>query len=1120
MNKTKVIIAIMLVAIMVMGVLFIVPGTNSNQNRQIASTNNILASHNIAVNSKISHTSTVAPTLNRKDEGANLVKEAKQYGLPIKDLFLPNFMSTSNVRNGLITLGYAESPAPMGIGFYGLYNQSGKTVGANYTFPSVAAHVNLSELQTINLADDAPQTVTFQLNSILNNVNLFGNGTYNFWTQNVVDYSARTHQLTFVLNIWNFTNPNAPNSPIMNNVLYYSSQQRTSYPDAIIIVGPTYTITGSGLNLYLYMNTSIVNGRQALWFNYSLPQISKSGTYEEAVFNSTTDAAPLTYLVSGTEMTPTGYIPYDSEIMIGGPGGGSTATVQNISGTMNLMYFNSTIGHFVNVPNAYDIGSETGETSTGVDVHYSGSTAYLTSGPSMVYGLWNETNNTFVQYNGQVKSNGGEPFLFIAQNTKAANKGFWNWAPLGHAGTFHYLLPKSMMYPFEALENYYDISGSNVSYLNVTTSTIINMKANNSMGVYTPIILDGNNAVKSVAISGTGTRSDPYVIDAYSSQINTTFAQLNDYAFPVFPGVFIYNSNVNVTVVNFNMPVSYSGFASIVAGFYGLINTNGLPLWIYNSTNVSVNEGTFVQWYSFQQTGYIEGSLEIWNSTNVNVTENTFNVFGYGAFVYNAPYQTANVTFYQNLFKSMSIVAKVNLTNSFWGSYLEGSQQIGLELSGTGYLIKDNIFLTETPIMSPECNVYTGDTSVSYSDVFLGNYYWNYNGTSPYNNYGLMQTGSDPNPNVLKGITSAFTINVLTTGQDTYYVDVGYLTVELGHANGMYTFTTDSFYLNTTTPYKGYAVSSDNFRCLQEGVMKLNSTKPFTLSPFRSNLTVSETGLPPKTIWTLSYYYYQNISVRDTSVNNPQQITLKTATPVGTMSSNKSSITLTNIAPGYYYVIVNSTSSYAASGYMGFVPIFGNVSNSVTFTHVNMYNLTFTESGLASGTTWSVIVNGMSMSSTGTTITFSDLYAGSYSYYISVPAGYSLSSSSGSVSVNANTNVNVSYTKQMYTIEFQETGLTQGTNWTVTVNGVVYNSTKQDLNVSVPYGTVSYTVGNVTGYLTTDSSGSFLADGNAVVSVLFGVQSSYSDITYITIAVAAIAGVVLGAVVMELFRKK
>ncbi|MCL4480297.1 MAG: thermopsin, partial [Candidatus Thermoplasmatota archaeon] len=91
-------------------------------------------------------------------------------------------------------------------------------------------------------------------------------------------------------------------------------------------------------------------------------------------------------------------LPYDVEISMGGPGGGSNAMISNINATEHLMYMNST-GQYNPVKAAYDAGSQTGETSVGVDVSYSGTTAYLNSGPSLVYGLW---NNTYSQTNYKV----------------------------------------------------------------------------------------------------------------------------------------------------------------------------------------------------------------------------------------------------------------------------------------------------------------------------------------------------------------------------------------------------------------------------------------------------------------------------------------------------------------------------------------------------------------------------------------------------------------------------------------------------------------------------------------------------------------------------------------------
>ncbi|MFP3257363.1 MAG: hypothetical protein RXO36_06150, partial [Candidatus Nanopusillus acidilobi] len=77
---------------------------------------------------------------------------------------------------------------------------------------------------------------------------------------------------------------------------------------------------------------------------------------------------------------------------------------------------------------------------------------------------------------------------------------------------------------------------------------------------------------------------------------------------------------------------------------------------------------------------------------------------------------------------------------------------------------------------------------------------------------------------------------------------------------------------------------------------------------------------------------------------------------------------------------------------------------------VNLYNITFTENGLPSGTTWYVnLSNGQSNSGTGTTITFSDPN-GIYSYTIAtVNKSYAPSPLSGSFTVN-NTNVNINIT--------------------------------------------------------------------------------------------------------------
>jgi hypothetical protein len=70
----------------------------------------------------------------------------------------------------------------------------------------------------------------------------------------------------------------------------------------------------------------------------------------------------------------------------------------------------------------------------------------------------------------------------------------------------------------------------------------------------------------------------------------------------------------------------------------------------------------------------------------------------------------------------------------------------------------------------------------------------------------------------------------------------------------------------------------------------------------------------------------------------------------------------------------------------------------------------FHESGLASGTTWSVTCNGQTLSSSGADVTFS-LASGSYSYSVSSVSGYSSSPASGTVTVsNADQTITVTFT--------------------------------------------------------------------------------------------------------------
>jgi len=77
------------------------------------------------------------------------------------------------------------------------------------------------------------------------------------------------------------------------------------------------------------------------------------------------------------------------------------------------------------------------------------------------------------------------------------------------------------------------------------------------------------------------------------------------------------------------------------------------------------------------------------------------------------------------------------------------------------------------------------------------------------------------------------------------------------------------------------------------------------------------------------------------------------------------------------------------------------------------YSVSFTQSGLPSGTSWNVTFNAETKSSTSDSIVF-NVANGVYAFSITPPTGYEASPSSGSITVNfADVNQQVTFTSTM-----------------------------------------------------------------------------------------------------------
>ena len=173
------------------------------------------------------------------------------------------------------------------------------------------------------------------------------------------------------------------------------------------------------------------------------------------------------------------------------------------------------------------------------------------------------------------------------------------------------------------------------------------------------------------------------------------------------------------------------------------------------------------------------------------------------------------------------------------------------------------------------------------------------------------------------------------------------------------------------------------------------------------------------------------------------------------------------------------------------------------------YNVTFVRSGLPSGAVWYLnLSNGESFHSPSASIS-TELTNGSYAYNATSGDSYY---SHGSFSVSgANTTIDVVFKAvppKQYEIVFQETGLTVGKSWTVTLNGTQKSSSSASIVFNVTNGSYSFTVGTVSGFTSLPSSGDAnISGGNFSVYVVFTPAVIISKYSVVFVETGLINGV-------------
>jgi|GEM_PF-5051704 len=377
------------------------------------------------------------------NSNTNINENGLNHNEPVRFVLPP-----SNVRHyaNSVTLPQ-QGPFPVGIADYGLKNG----VPYEYNTTGFEGIANITNITAGYFSAGSSYTgygnYTLQLNTVVTGVNIKGDKNLVFWTQNVI-FCNKTkingvyyEDILFLDNIWNFSN----SAGLLSNSSFYSSNGSVWQYNSMYYYyaqGPEYLATFP-FTVSLSTVSGIVHGDSTVWFNYSLKS-SKilnattmaivgngtfvNGSFDRAVFNSSNNNVFPLYQVNGYSMNPIGLY-YDSELVFGGPGGGAYVNMISSSGGLRLLYYNSYFKSFLPIVAAYNVGGDTGESATNINVkgvNYNGSPygALSNLNTTYAYNLWNPyltlnaklSNNTWIIY-GKVFPGTSAVYIHVILNT-------------------------------------------------------------------------------------------------------------------------------------------------------------------------------------------------------------------------------------------------------------------------------------------------------------------------------------------------------------------------------------------------------------------------------------------------------------------------------------------------------------------------------------------------------------------------------------------------------------------------------------------------------------------------------------------------------------------------------
>lgn len=293
----------------------------------------------------------------------------------------------------------------------------------------------------------------------------------------------------------------------------------------------------------------------------------------------------------------------------------------------------------------------------------------------------------------------------------------------------------------------------------------------------------------------------------------------------------------------------------------------------------------------------------------------------------------------------------------------------------------------------------------------------------------VTNSGSD-SVSVINGTTVVATVSVGSTPSfETFDPGNGYVYVTNGGSSNVSVIGDTASYAVTftesgapRTPYLFWGVTLDGFSedCNTTALSPISfevpngtynytvtSTGGYTSNPSSGSMTVSGANVWEVVTFTSTTLTSYSVTFEEVGLQSGTTWSLSLNGTAQTGSGG--TLTVAGFANGSYPFSVRPVPGYTANPFSGSIAVNGeNATQVITFTPVT-YRVAFTETGLGSGISWSVTLNGTTITSDSASIAFTERN-GSYSFVIGSVAGYNVTPPAGNVEVVFGGPVNVGVT--------------------------------------------------------------------------------------------------------------